>query len=148
MRTRSLGKACGLYWLCRQSRAFGTPQRMTHIGGWSWYMETVYYSDRLRACCSNTMSSSAANILIHRTYHATMCGAQALLAHRFRGTPSCFSKSAVSTLHHQRCLIAGSLMCVGFGPGIPSVVPLLLQWADTDENKVRIPTHTRVTEWW
>ncbi|CAM9132428.1 unnamed protein product, partial [Ectocarpus fasciculatus] len=43
----------------------------------------------------------------YRTYHATMCGAQALLAHRYRG----------------------------FGPGIPSVSPLLLKWARDDAMK-------------
>jgi len=43
----------------------------------------------------------------YRTYHATMCGAQALLAHRFRG----------------------------FGPGIPSVLPYLLRWAHDDAAK-------------
>lgn len=44
----------------------------------------------------------------YRTYHATMCGAQALLAHRFRG----------------------------FGPGIPSVVPLLFEWVEKDEKLI------------
>ena len=40
----------------------------------------------------------------YRTYHATMCGAQALLAHKFRG----------------------------FGPGIPAILPLLTRWAEVD----------------
>eukprot|EP01041_Mallomonas_annulata_P006834 gene6834-13842_t len=44
----------------------------------------------------------------YRTYHATMCGAQALLAHKYRG----------------------------FGPGIPDVLPLLIQWTKDDLNKM------------
>lgn len=42
----------------------------------------------------------------YRTYHATMCGAQALLAHKFRG----------------------------FGPGIPAILPLLTRWAEEDRD--------------
>ena len=42
----------------------------------------------------------------YRTYHATMCGAQALLAHNFRG----------------------------FGPGIPAILPLLTQWSEEDKD--------------
>lgn len=44
----------------------------------------------------------------YRTYHATMCGAQALLAHKYRG----------------------------FGPGIPAVLPLLREWAAKDLEKI------------
>lgn len=40
----------------------------------------------------------------YRTYHATMCGAQALLAHRYRG----------------------------FGPGIADVLPILSSWVQAD----------------
>lgn len=40
----------------------------------------------------------------YRTYHATMCGAQALLAHKFRG----------------------------FGPGISEILPNLVTWVDED----------------
>jgi len=40
----------------------------------------------------------------YRTYHATMCGAQAMLAHRYRG----------------------------YGPGIPDTLPLLSKWASDD----------------
>lgn len=50
----------------------------------------------------------------YRTYHATMCGAQALLAHKFRG----------------------------YGPGISSVTPLLLEWIDNDLKNVSVITTT------
>lgn len=54
----------------------------------------------------------------YRTYHATMCGAQALLAHRYRG----------------------------FGPGIPAITPLLLKSSRDDamksaEYKTEAATH-------
>ena len=46
------------------------------------------------------------NLEPYRTYHATMCSAQALLAHKFRG----------------------------YGPGIPSTLPLLTKWTSTDRD--------------
>lgn len=44
----------------------------------------------------------------YRTYHATMCCSQALLAHRYRG----------------------------YGPGIPEIAPLLIKWSDEEKGKV------------
>lgn len=51
-----------------------------------------------------------------------MCAAQALLAHRFRGIFISFFPLILAVL--------------GYGPGIPSVLPLLIQWSNEIIDKV------------
>lgn len=73
----------------------------------------------------------------YRTYHATMCGAQALLAHRFRGIYQ-HHTIAKHALISKLISISPDSLRTGFGPGIPSVVPFLLKWNEEDAQKVII----------
>ena len=63
-----------VYCPCNKRGDFGTRLRI-RTGGW-WYC--IIFADL-------TTDIFLAALFIHRTYHATMCGAQALLAHKYRG---------------------------------------------------------------